>query len=1062
MLAPWRKIAEPHKDIREERFDPAVFAADLGMVLRDEGPIDYRDPVTFFKKTYLTRGLSNLLLDALQRLSGERRGEAVVQIQTPFGGGKTHVLIALYHLLAHSSVKGSEAAHGKRIDHLPSIQSLLEDAGLETVPDCRVASLIGTALDPNQGRRTEDGLQIRTLWGEMAYQLGGASLYRRIEASDENRVAPGTDRLTDLLGGLGPVVVLMDEALEYATKAGGVPVGEGTLLGQTLSFLQELSTVAANRPQTMLVGALPSSYLERFDASAQKAFHQLNRIFGRLEQIRTPVEGAEIYEILRRRLFEHVGEEAERRQVAEAYWDFYQAHAGDLPRKVREIAYRDRMVRAYPFHPELVDILYERWGSLPGFQRTRGVLRLLALVVGDLYKRNSNAALIQPAHVSLDDNRIRREFVKLVDSAYETVIGSDIAGHGAKAPRIDRELGGDYAQERIAQRLATSIFLYSHTGGADRGAVAPQLRLSLLHPDVAPALVADALDRLSDHLWYLYDDPKWYVDKVPNLNRIQTEREDTVRSDEIRDRIRSTVSDLVGRGIFRHTYLWPHESRDISDDRRLGLVILDMDHVAGTDEAVAFIKAVLKKRGDAYRTFRNALVFLLPDQVQMDRARGAARTLLALEGIATDYGGSDRLTDRQEEKLDDDLSDARSALPQIVYQAYRHVVIPGVGDELEPFDVGLQLYRQGESLSKQAWDHLTDRDKLLERLDPHLIRAQRWDLWPEEDEPLQVRQLRDYFARYTQMPLLSGDDVLLEAVARGVELELFGYGERVGGDEDFKPLHFGQSVSSAQLEISDTSWLIPPQMARALTLSAISGRVVDSDGRPLPEVTVQLTPDQESVITGPDGAFAFGELPSGRYTVRPLRSNYTFSPIGRSVTLSGEDVGGIEFIGQEMAGPPQTFALRGSVRTEQGQPLSGVRVTVEPGAVPPVTTDADGRYAFPDLPKGAYTVRPDAAGYAFDPTEITVTLTGDVAGRDFVATLERPDVQRIEIRTRLPWERWYDFYGDVLDPLMSIGAEIEIDLQLTAEAEHEMGSNLIERLRDSLGKYDEGAELDAG
>ena len=167
MLAPWRKIAEPHKDIREERFDRAVFAADLGMVLRDEGPLDYRDPLTFFKKTYLTRGLSNLLLDTLRRFSGEHRGEAVVQIQTPFGGGKTHVLIALYHLLAHP----------EQISHLYTMQSLLDDAGLEAIPACRVAALIGTALDPTQGRLTEDGLPIRTLWGEMAYQLGGASLY---------------------------------------------------------------------------------------------------------------------------------------------------------------------------------------------------------------------------------------------------------------------------------------------------------------------------------------------------------------------------------------------------------------------------------------------------------------------------------------------------------------------------------------------------------------------------------------------------------------------------------------------------------------------------------------------------------------------------------------------------------------------------------------------------------------------------------------------------------------------------------------------------------------------
>ncbi len=1052
ILTAWRKIAEPHTDIREERFDPAVFAADLGMVLRDEGPLDYRDPVTFFKKTYLTRGLSNLLLDTLRRLSGEHRGEAVVQIQTPFGGGKTHVLIALYHLLAHP----------EQISHLHTIQSLLDDAGLEVIPACRVAALIGTALDPTQGRLTEDGLQIRTLWGEMAYQLGGASLYRTIEASDRNRVAPGTDRLSDMLEGQGPVVVLIDEALEYATKSGGVPVGEGTLLGQTLSFLQELSTGAAHRPETMLAGALPSSYLERFDASAQKAFQQLNRIFGRLEQIRTPVEGAEIYEILRRRLFDHVGEEAERRQVAEAYWDFYQQHAADLPRKVREVAYRERMVRAYPFHPELVDILYERWGSLPGFQRTRGVLRLLALVVGDLYKQSSSAALILPSHVSLDNSHIRREFVKLIDSAYETVIGSDIAGHGAKAPHIDRELGGDYARDEIAQRLATSIFLYSHTGGADRGALGPQLRLSLLDPDIAPALVADALDRLSNRLWYLYDDPKWYFDKVPNLNRIQAEREDTVQDEEIRDRIRSTVSDIVGHGIFRRTYLWPHESRDIADDRRLGLVVLAPDYTAGTEAANSFVIQLLKRRGDSFRAFRNTLVFLLADQGQIDRAGSAARTLLALEGITADYSGRGRLTERQEERLADDLKDARSALPQIVYQSYRQIVMPGANDQLERFDVGLQLYKRGESLSKLVWDHLTDRDKLLQRLDPHLIRAARWDLWPEKEHPLQLSQLHDYFTRYTQMPMLAGDDVLLEAVALGVELELFGYGERAGEDQDFRPLYFGESVSSTQLKIAQTSWLIPPDLAMTLTRRTVSGRVIDSDNAPLVEVTVQLTPAGGSILTGADGAFAFSDLPPGRYTVKPLRSNYTFSPTGRTVDVKGQDVTGLEFVGEEMVGPPQAFSLSGTVRTQDGDPLGGVRISVEPHTAPAATSDADGRYVFPELPKGTYTCQPQKPGYAFDPTDITVALTGDVTGRDFVGVPEREDFQRVVIRTRLPWERWYDFYGDILDPLMSLGSEIDIALQLSAEADRDIGTSILERLRDALSKYDDDAELGVG
>jgi hypothetical protein len=1057
-LTPWRKIAEPHEDIRKEHFDPAVFAADLGIMLRGEGPIDYRDPVTFFKKTYLTQGLSSLLLDALHRLGGAPGGEAVQQIQTPFGGGKTHVLIALYHLLAHAG----------QIEHLPPIQDLLAQAGMAHIPQCRIAALVGTALDP-QGRQTDDGIQIHTLWGEMAYQLGGASLYRRIQSSDEGQIAPGTDTLMDLLDGLGPVLILVDEALEYATKVGGVSVGEGTLLGQTLSFLQEFSTVAANRPRTMLVGALPSSYLERFDASAQRAFLQLGKIFGRLQQIRTPVEGVEVYEILRRRLFEDVGTETQRKQAAEAYWDFYQAHSADLPRKVREVAYRERMTRAYPFHPELVDILYERWGSLPNFQRTRGVLRLLAMVVGDLYKRGSTAALIQPAHVNLSNSRIRREFIDLIDNAYETVIGSDVAGHAAKAPQIDHELGSEYARERIAEGLASAIFLYSHTGGADRGAAVPQLRLSILHPEMSAALVADAMDRLSDRLWYLYEDPKWRFDKVPNLNKILVEREDTVKPDEIEGRIRSALSDLVvrkaagtGQRAFRRTYLWPREDRDVADDRQLGLVVLHTSHVAGEKDTQTFIQALLKRRGEAFRTFRNTLVFLLPDRAEMERAHEAARTLLALEGITADYGGGDRLTDKQQEKLEEDFRSARSALPQIVYQAYRHVIIPGEGDELLQLDMGLQLLKRERSLSQQVWEYLSERDRLLERLDPHLVRGARWNLWSDKDHPLKVSQLRDYFARYTQLPMLASDDVLLHTLARGVEIKLFGYGHRASENEAFSPLYFGQAVSPIQLEIADTAWLIPPDLARAQLLGSIAGLVRQEDGAPIAGVTVRLSPGGQAVTTGADGRFEFDGLSPGNYALAPSKPEHTFSPASRSVSLSGEDVTDLEFAGREVVGPPVTLTLRGQVRTDEGPALAGVRLVIEPPVAGEAVSDGQGHYRFSELQAGTYTVQPHKTGYTFTPAETTVTVDRDVGGQDFVGQREAVGARQVTLRVRLPWEQWYNFYGDVLDPLMNAGAEIDVRLELTARADRELDGTLIERLRDSLSRYDEDAEVGVG
>ncbi|MBN1136865.1 MAG: DUF499 domain-containing protein, partial [Anaerolineae bacterium] len=518
-LPPWWQVAEPHRDIREGRFDAAVFAADLGMVLQDKGAVDYRDAVTFFQKTYPTRGLTELLVDLMRRLAGEAAGEAVIQLQTPFGGGKTHTLLALYHLFRHTD----------QIEHLDAVRTLLLAAGLSRVPGASVAALVGTALDADKGRRTPEGLHIRTLWGEIAYQLGntkgakegGPDLYRLLESNDRNRIAPGTDLLGELLERAAPALILVDEALEYQAKAAGVVVGEGTLAGQTLSFLQELTIAVANHPQTALVVTLPASRLELFDEAAIAAHERLERVMGRIETVRAPVEGVEVYEILRRRLFERVGSPAEHRRVAEAYWDYYQRHDDDLPRAVREPRYRELMVRAYPFHPELIAILYERWGSIPGFQRTRGVLRLLALVVGDLYRQRHSVPLIQPAHLDLGVQETRRELVKYVGEAYETVLGSDVANHGAKAMQIDQALGSEYARERVAQGLATGIFLYSHSGSRERGGTEPQLRLSLLHPGMPPAIVADALDRLAKQLWYLYGDGGvWRFSAQPNLNKI--------------------------------------------------------------------------------------------------------------------------------------------------------------------------------------------------------------------------------------------------------------------------------------------------------------------------------------------------------------------------------------------------------------------------------------------------------------------------------------------------------------------------------------------------------------
>src|SRR5262249_14073812 len=269
-----------------------------------------------------------------------------------------------------------------------------------------VACLVGTALDATSAR---------TFWGEMAYQLDGGKqgqLYSLIAKNDERKIAPGTDLLGRLLDASGPTLIMLDEILVYLLKAGGVHVGDATLRGNTLTFLQELSIAVANCPHACMIATLTSQISEYMDENAERAYESLEKVMGRIEKVRQTVEGTEIYEMIRRRLFEDLGDKEQHRAAAEAYWAMCRKLGEDVPAACRELAYRDDIVAAYPFHPELLSVLYERWGTIPSFQRTRGVLRLLADVISDQYQAKVNESLIQCGSINLGSAAVRGELVK--------------------------------------------------------------------------------------------------------------------------------------------------------------------------------------------------------------------------------------------------------------------------------------------------------------------------------------------------------------------------------------------------------------------------------------------------------------------------------------------------------------------------------------------------------------------------------------------------------------------------------------------------------------------------
>ena len=768
-LKPWREVALPHRDIREGKFDESTFAADLADVLADVGPLEYRDPQTFFRKTYPTEGMVKLLAAILARLTGKGSGEPIIQLQTPFGGGKTHSLVALYHLFTS----------GEEHKDFDLVQRVFHEAGVTEIPDVAVVAFVGTAADPLKGR---------TPWGAIAEQLGK---YELLQDHDKRRQTPGKELLRQLLGDR-PVLILMDEIAEYVAKcidpeklreSGYNSEAARAYQTHVLAFMQELTETVKVLPRAALVVTLPSS--APYGEEGERALYQLQQIFGRMEAIYEPVRGEEIYEVVRRRLFENPGDPQEARRIAEAYFELYQRLGEEVPAKVREPAYRDRIRRAYPFHPELVDILFERWSTITTFQRTRHALWLLADIVSDLYRREHSAPLIQPAHVNLANPAIRSKLVKHIGQEYNGVIASDIVDTNAKAQAIDRRMGSEYAPFGVASGLATAIFLYSFSGGERNGASLPQLRLALLREGIPSPIVGDALRKLEDELWYLHVESGLYrFTSQPNLNQIMIQREDAIREENIEEDLRDRLQKLSGREL--KVYLYPRGPEDIPDTRELKLALV-------APEKRPAIKELLEKSGEAFRVYRNTLVVLTAEPQELLTLRRQIKRYLALRSIHDDKSMVKQLSEENRKILNEKLKDAEGHIPFQLLSAYRHLAKAGAGEqglEIQWFDLGLPTVGERSTIAKRVCDYLKSKEMLLERIAPHRVLEKTFKT-EETEKPL--KEIYEMFLRYPHLPLLEGEQVLRQAASQGVSDGLFGLriGERV---------YFNEAVPSFTLE----------------------------------------------------------------------------------------------------------------------------------------------------------------------------------------------------------------------------------------------------------------------
>lgn len=727
-MTAFHTIAIPHDDILAGRLTMDVFAADLWEVYKGRADDEYRDVRLFFQKTYQTEGLTTLLEVVRERLE-DRGGDPVIQIQTPFGGGKTHALIAMYH---------QAKAWGAR----PVV-------------------IVGTPMASDD-----------TLWGMLEQQLTG-------QVRDfAQKVSPGREALQALLTQHQPVLILIDELLEYVTKAAGVPVAETTLAAQTIAFVQELTEVAGTLPGICLVLTLPSSVLEHYDERAERLFQQLQRVSGRVERIYTPVQEHEITQVVRRRLFSDL-DERKMYGVIDRFMD-YASREGLLPAGVEGSEYRKRFAASYPFLPEVIDVLYHRWGSFSSFQRTRGVLRLLALVVHSL--KDSAQPYITLADFDLSNQHIRRELLKHIGQEYDSVIASDITGAEAGARKINDNLGKAYQGLNLGTRVATTVFMHSFSGGVEHGATLGEIKRHAAILDQPAGVVAEAVEQLQGRLFYVHrPDTLYYFTTQANLTRLVLNRMENIEPRQIREQERILLGQSLSREARLKVYVWPESTADIPDTPDLKLIILQQDNARAMQE-------VLENKGNTPRVNRNTLFFLVPYLSERANFEQVVCRYLAYKSLDGDKGV--KLTPDQEKEVRDGLKDCQKDLDEAIRRLYRLLYIVG-RDGFKESDLGVPTYGDSRPLDEAIYAKLRSDGEILEKIVPLVIR----------ERFLQGRAYVLTEQLYKASQTTPGEHRVLtregweQGIAEGVRSGLFGLGELV----DQQPVchYFKQPASIA-------------------------------------------------------------------------------------------------------------------------------------------------------------------------------------------------------------------------------------------------------------------------
>lgn len=823
-LKPWREVITPHPDVASGRYQQAEFAADLWQVYQGEGTDEYKRPTEFFRRTFITEGLRRLLTQAVLRLSGQG-GDPVVELQTNFGGGKTHSMLALYHLFSGTSPT-----------ELPGAEELMKELGVALPKSVRRAVFVGTQVSPGNPHKKHDGTVVRTVWGEIAWQLGGKEGYKLVKEDDERATNPG-NTLKELFNKYGPCLILIDEWVAYARQLHGTADLPAGTFDTQFTFAQAISEAAKAAKNTLLVVSIPASEsphqradrgvtdIEVGGERGREALSRLKNAVGRVEASWRPASPDEGFEIVRRRLFQPLAGDnyVARDAVSRAFVELYGSQQAEFPTECREANYERRIKMAYPIHPELFDRLYNDWSTLDKFQRTRGVLRLMAAVIHSLWERQDANLLILPGNVPVDEPVVQWELTRYLDDQWTPVLEKDVDGANSLPLALDRD-NPNLGRYSACRRVSRTIYMGSAPTqrAAHRGIDDRQVKLGCVQPGEAVSTFGDALRRLTDSATYLYVDGKryWYSTQ-PTVTRLADDRGSQLAADHISDEISKRLREQARtRADFSKVHACVPSS-DIPDEREARLVILGPDFPHTNKDAASAARkeaaAILDSRGTSPRNYKNTLVFLAADTNRLRELEQAVKQFLAWSSIFDDRVTLN-LDEFQKRQAETKKKNADEAVDLRITEAYHWLLIPGQPDPNGAVTwADLKLQGQ-DSLATRAAKKLRNEEGLLVQMGGVRLRAEldRVPLW--NGNHVGVKQLCEYAARYLYMPRLRDDEVLKGAIQDGLssltwQTETFAYAE--AWDEQrgrYQGLRTGQS---ARVIVDERSVLVRPEVAAA-------------------------------------------------------------------------------------------------------------------------------------------------------------------------------------------------------------------------------------------------------